>query len=462
VKSVIQRLRSAANLNVSFDLLMVMVAAVLAARASGEPLRAPIFACAVCAAVWWAVESFVVRYYDPWANRSGVEETAMVSLLVVGAAIPLALLKVAYPQSEGLPLAGQFFLLLWPLVLVPRMFIFRELDLRELPLEEVLIIGTAAMGRCTAEDLEEGPRGRKKVIGYLRLPGEPAISSIRGAPVLGASENLEECLRTHPVGEVYIAGNASSHGAAIQLAIRICERFGVPFALPACNFRFERARPATPSAVSDGYLHYVNHAPRPYQRSMKRLFDIVASAAALLVLSPLLCAVAILVKLTSQGPIFFKQQRVGLHGRPFHMFKFRTMVANAEALKAQLLDKNEQTGPVFKIKNDSRVTPIGRLLRKHSIDELPQLLNVLRGDMSVVGPRPPVPSEVAQYEGWERRRLSVRPGLTCIWQVSGRNQISFKEWMFLDMRYIDHWSLREDLRLILQTFPVVLTGRGAS
>jgi lipopolysaccharide/colanic/teichoic acid biosynthesis glycosyltransferase len=144
------------------------------------------------------------------------------------------------------------------------------------------------------------------------------------------------------------------------------------------------------------------------------------------------------------------------------MFKFRTMIVDAERLKEELEQRNEQTGPVFKMKNDPRVTTIGRILRKHSIDELPQLINVLRGDMSVVGPRPPLPKEVALYEGWQRRRLSVRPGLTCIWQVSGRNQISFEEWMFLDMRYIDHWSLREDLSLILQTFPVVLTGRGAS
>ena len=185
-------------------------------------------------------------------------------------------------------------------------------------------------------------------------------------------------------------------------------------------------------------------------------------AAALLVLSPLLLCVALLIKLTSKGPIIFKQARVGLHGRPFNIFKFRTMVVNAEQLKDQLEERNEQTGPVFKMKNDPRVTPIGRLLRKHSIDELPQLINVLRGDMSVVGPRPPLPSEVAKYEGWQLRRLSVRPGLTCIWQVSGRNQISFQEWMFLDMRYIDHWSLTEDLSLILRTLPQVLVGKGAS
>ena len=168
------------------------------------------------------------------------------------------------------------------------------------------------------------------------------------------------------------------------------------------------------------------------------------------------------MKLTSRGPVLFRQERVGLHGRTFGMLKFRSMVTNAEELKARLMAQNEMSGPVFKMKHDPRITRIGRFIRKYSIDELPQLLNVLRGDMSIVGPRPPVPSEVAKYEAWQRRRLSVRPGLTCVWQVSGRNQISFEEWMLLDMRYIDHWSLAQDFNLILKTVPVVLTGRGAS
>lgn len=441
---------------------MVLGATVAAALLSGEPLRPAVLGCAACAALWWAIESFVIRYYDPWANRSGVEETAMVSLLVLGAALPPALFKTAYLHADGFSPLGVFLLLLWPLILVPRMFVFRRLDLNKLPLEEILIVGTGAMARCTAEDLEDSGRARREVIGYLRFPGEGEVASVRETPVLGTSDDLERCLRAHAVDEVYIAGNAARHATAMQAAIRTCERFGVRFALPAYSFRLERARPAIPSAVSDGYLHYLTHAPRPYQRSLKRLFDIFASVVALFFLAPLLVLVAVLVKLTSKGPIFFKQERVGLHGRPFHMFKFRTMVLNAEAFQEQLLSRNEQTGPVFKMKDDPRVTPLGRFLRKYSIDELPQLINVLRGDMSVVGPRPPVPKEVARYEGWQRRRLSVRPGLTCIWQVSGRNQISFEEWMYLDMRYIDHWSLTEDLSLILQTVPVVLTGRGAS
>jgi lipopolysaccharide/colanic/teichoic acid biosynthesis glycosyltransferase len=204
----------------------------------------------------------------------------------------------------------------------------------------------------------------------------------------------------------------------MQAAIKLCERVGIPFALPAHPYRMARARPEHTHAVGDGYLHFVTHAPAPHQMAIKRLFDIISSAAALVLLSPMLLTVALIIKLTSRGPVFFRQRRVGLHGKPFNMLKFRSMVTNAEELKAKLEAHNEQSGPVFKIKNDPRITPIGRFIRKYSIDELPQLLNVLRGEMSVVGPRPPLPSEVEKYAAWQRRRLSVRPGLTCIWQVS--------------------------------------------
>jgi exopolysaccharide biosynthesis polyprenyl glycosylphosphotransferase len=279
---------------------------------------------------------------------------------------------------------------------------------------------------------------------------------------LGSVDELEQVLRTVPVGEVYLASNSAVNAPEMQGAIKLCEKFGVPFAMPAYQYRLDRARPLDAHAVSDGYLHYQSVTSKPTEMALKRAFDIFTTGLALWVLAPALLAVAALIKLTSRGPVFFRQTRVGLHGRPFRMLKFRTMVENAEALKAQLAQQNEMDGPVFKIKKDPRITPIGKFLRKFSIDELPQLVNVLRGDMSVVGPRPPVPSEVAKYQLWQRRRLSVRPGLTCIWQVSGRNEISFEQWMYMDLEYIDNWSFGKDLGLVLKTFPVVLTGRGAS
>lgn len=182
----------------------------------------------------------------------------------------------------------------------------------------------------------------------------------------------------------------------------------------------------------------------------------------LLLLSPLLALVALLVKLDSKGPIFFAQKRVGMNKRSFKLLKFRSMVVNAEELKAKLVDQNEVDGPVFKIKKDPRITRIGRFIRKTSIDELPQLWNALVGDISLVGPRPPLFSEVEQYEWLFRKRISIKPGITCLWQVSGRNNLSFDEWMELDKKYIENWSVWLDVKILLMTIPTVLLGRGAS
>jgi lipopolysaccharide/colanic/teichoic acid biosynthesis glycosyltransferase len=174
-----------------------------------------------------------------------------------------------------------------------------------------------------------------------------------------------------------------------------------------------------------------------------------------------MAVVALLVRLTSRGPILYKQTRCGLGGRHFTMYKFRSMIVGADEMRTGLDAHNEVDGPVFKISADPRCTPIGRFLRKWSLDELPQLWNVLRGDMSLVGPRPPIPEEVAKYETWHRRRLRMRPGLTCLWAVEGRNEIKFERWMQLDMDYIDNWSLWLDFKILLRSIPVVLSGRGA-
>jgi lipopolysaccharide/colanic/teichoic acid biosynthesis glycosyltransferase len=190
--------------------------------------------------------------------------------------------------------------------------------------------------------------------------------------------------------------------------------------------------------------------------------DFLVSGALLVILTPLFLLVAVLVKLTSPGPVFFRQIRMGLNKRKFTMFKFRTMVANAEQLQEQLLSMNEMTGPVFKIKKDPRVTPIGRVLRNTSIDELPQLINVLKGDMSLVGPRAMSLRDYQLFDqDWQRRRFCVKPGITCLWQIRGRNSIPFEEWMELDMQYIDTWSLWLDFKILLQTVPAVLRGTGA-
>jgi exopolysaccharide biosynthesis polyprenyl glycosylphosphotransferase len=201
-----------------------------------------------------------------------------------------------------------------------------------------------------------------------------------------------------------------------------------------------------------------------WQSVGKQLLDFFGAALLLIVTTPLLAATALMVKCTSPGPIFFRQQRSGLNGRPFTLYKFRTMVSNAEQLKHELAAMNEMSGPVFKLVNDPRITAFGRLLRKSSIDELPQLFNVIRGEMSLVGPRPLPVDEVKRFnDPAHRRRLSVKPGLTCLWQVSGRNKVKdFKDWVRLDLEYIDNWSLWLDVKILFRTLPVVIMGVGAS
>ena len=195
---------------------------------------------------------------------------------------------------------------------------------------------------------------------------------------------------------------------------------------------------------------------------IKRIIDIVASFIGLILLSPLILIVSILIKLESKGEVIFKQKRVGLNGKEFYMYKFRSMVINAEELKKQLESQNEMSGPMFKIKDDPRITKVGKFIRKTSIDELPQLINVIKGDMSLVGPRPSLPKEVEKFEQWMMERLEVKPGLTCIWQVSGRNNIDFEDWMKLDIKYVRERSFKLDIKLILKTVLVLLGDKNAS
>jgi exopolysaccharide biosynthesis polyprenyl glycosylphosphotransferase len=412
------------------------------------------------ATILWLLVSRALGQYSAANGRGFLGDVALTLVMVAAVVAPIAFLLLVFPRYGATLHPGRSLIALLPTVLLLRMGIVGVRLWRGRRGTDVVVVGIGPLGRLTGAEIGTG-QARQRVLGYLRFDDEAPHAGLE-APLFGVVGDLEATLRQRAVDEVYFASTASEHGAVVQAAIRTCETHGVPFALPTCAYRLTRARPTGAGANADGYAHFRSVHVRPVQWFLKRLFDIAASGAALAALSPLLLAAAVLVKVTSRGPMLFRQERVGLHGRTFHMLKFRSMVVNAEQLKALLLAKNEQTGPVFKMKLDPRVTAVGRFMRKHSIDELPQLVNVLRGDMSIVGPRPPVPNEVASYEAWQRRRLSVRPGLTCVWQVSGRNEISFQDWMLLDMRYIDHWTLAGDFGLIWRTVPVVLTGRGAS
>jgi exopolysaccharide biosynthesis polyprenyl glycosylphosphotransferase len=439
--------------------LALVVASLGVTLLSGNEITSGLSTFSVVAIATWVLTAMALRQYDPWASdRSVLDDAAMQSILVLAVTTVLAVMGLLVPAGS-LPNAGIFLLVAWPTSLLLRSTVFRNLSPRSGPIDEVLIVGTGPLARATLDEIRR--KGRHEVLGLVRFSNETPAKTAK-ARILGVATELEQVLRSMPVAEVYFASNHFAHAEETQSAIKVCEKFGVPFATPAIAYRLERASPLLSHGIGDGYVHYQSVQAKPVEFAFKRVFDIMSSAVALWVLAPMLLIVAALVKLTSKGPVLFRQTRVGLHGRPFKMLKFRTMVENAEELKAELTQQNEMDGPVFKMKKDPRITSIGRVLRKFSIDELPQLINVLRGDMSVVGPRPPVPNEVARYEPWHRRRLSVRPGLTCIWQVSGRNEISFEQWMYMDLQYIDTWSFSKDIGLILKTFPVVLTGRGAS
>ena len=279
--------------------------------------------------------------------------------------------------------------------------------------------------------------------------------------ILEESHNIPNLLKTVVVDEVLYCKDDINQ-SAIRSLIYACEEIGVVFRLQSAFFKMPSTK-AQLSYYNDlPFLTFINTPSHKTSHQWKFVVDILASFFIILIWSPILLLIAAAIKLTSKGPIVFKQKRVGLRGREFSIYKFRTMVQDAEKLREKLEAQNEMDGPVFKIKNDPRITRIGRLLRKTGLDEVPQFFNVLKGDMSLVGPRPPLPSEVEQYERWQLRRLSMRPGITCIWQIApNRNTISFDEWMRLDLQYIDTWSLKIDFMLLIRTIQTVARGSGS-
>ena len=270
---------------------------------------------------------------------------------------------------------------------------------------------------------------------------------------------LHARLRLGGVDEVALPGDLEKDH--LRRLLDACEEVGVPALVRLDRVGLTLVRPRAEMLGPTLYLSYQRHEPDRPSLLIKAFLDRAVAAAALVVTAPLMLVVALLVKVTSRGPVLFVQRRGGVNGRPFPMLKFRTMKEGAERERQALLGANEMDGPVFKIANDPRVTPLGRILRKTSIDELPQLVNVLLGHMSLVGPRPLPIVETRDLVGTHRRRLSMKPGLTCLWQVSGRNELGFDEWMTMDLQYVDNWSLGLDVALLLRTLPAMLSGRGA-
>jgi exopolysaccharide biosynthesis polyprenyl glycosylphosphotransferase len=327
----------------------------------------------------------------------------------------------------------------------------------------MLILGTNERAVEFASSIRAASELGYRILGFVdqnsrRLPASNDVDP----KLICTVDELPEFLRHNVVDEIvnYLPMR-SSYERVAQVA-SLCELHGIILRLNTDAFGLRKSRSQTGSLNGHNYVMAYPGTSEVWPLIAKRTVDVVVSLILLLLLLPLFAIVALIIKATSPGPILFLQERVGYNKRRFRICKFRTMVQNAEKLMAGLENMNEATGPVFKIKDDPRITPIGKFLRRTSIDELPQLINVLKADMSLVGPRPlPIRDYQGFNEDWQRRRFSVKPGITCLWQVNGRSSITFEEWMRLDLQYMDEWSLWLDMKILARTIPAVLKGSGA-
>jgi exopolysaccharide biosynthesis polyprenyl glycosylphosphotransferase len=408
----------------------------------------------------WVASLAYFGLYRPrarWSIRSEALDLLRATLAVV-----LATLAVLFWFK--LPDVSRLFLL----VLFPSLYVvtlatrallrlaFRRLRAEGRNSRYVLVVGAGPRARAFGRKLEAHRELGLQVVGVL--DDDPAYATDGPWPHLGRLDDLERVLHDRIVDEVAICLPFSQWGLVDAIA-HVAEEEGKIVRVPMDVL--DRAFTAGRVEDLDGTPVYslVSGPDRAVGLALKRAVDLVVAGLGLVVLSPILGAVALTIRLTEGPPVLFRQTRVGLHGRPFSVLKFRTMVVDAEARRAELEARNLVRGPAFKVEDDPRVTPLGRWLRRLSIDELPQLWNVLRGDMSLVGPRPPVPDEVARYDIWHRRRLSMKPGVTGLWQVSARRNTDFDERAELDLVYIDRWSLWLDVKILARTIPAALEGR---
>ena len=326
----------------------------------------------------------------------------------------------------------------------------------------VLIVGTGRRALDVARMITQHKYWGYKILGFV-TDGHHLPNGWARYRIFGTVPDLKKILDTEPepIDEIVFAVTRKKLDEMKQIFL-MCEELGIRARVAMNFFPNKVARVEVEELEGVPFLTFTTTPTNEAQLAAKRLLDVAVSMLVLAVSLPVVVIAALAIKLTSPGSVFFKQERIGLNGRIFTLYKFRTMIEDAHERRAEVTHLNEMNGPVFKARHDPRVTAVGRFLRKFSLDELPQLWNVLKGDMSLVGPRPPIPEEVASYRRWHRRRLSMKPGLTCLWQVSGRNHIDFDRWMELDLQYIDNWSPKLDFQILLRTIPAVLSGRGAS
>jgi len=339
-------------------------------------------------------------------------------------------------------------------------FALKKVRIHGRNLRFVLIVGTNERAYAFARAIEENRELGFRIAGYV---DDLLHTPKKGIKLLGRLRDFSDIIRNQVIDEVIIVLPIKSQYEKIQRIIGSAEEQGITIRCLSDPFNTKISTSRTAVFAGLPVLEMASGLRHDRRSLAKRATDIVLGFALLIFTSPVMLVAAIAIKLTSPGPVFFVQDRLGYNKRIFPLYKFRTMVVDAEKVQEELEGLNEMDGPVFKIRNDPRITRVGHWLRKASIDELPQLYNVLRGHMSLVGPRPlPVRDYNGFRQDWQRRRFSVRPGLTCLWQVNGRNHSSFEDWMKLDMQYIDNWTFFGDMKILLQTVPVVINGKGAS
>lgn len=324
----------------------------------------------------------------------------------------------------------------------------------------LLVIGTGESARKFLKILERHDEWGYQVIGLIETGAQETAELDSKYSIIGNYKDIPSLLKNQVIDEVVIAVN-SEELSNLHAIMQQFETQGIVIHIAVDFFHLQLTK-AVPTELDNFPLLTFRPTPTSLGAlTFKRVLDVLLSLTGIILCAPLFVLVAIGIKSSSKGAILFKQKRMGMNGRIFTLYKFRTMEAMAEEKLSQLLQHNEMSGPIFKMQNDPRITTFGKFLRKYSIDELPQLWNVFVGDMSLVGPRPPIPGEVDQYNAWHRRRLSMRPGLTCLWQVSGRNKISsFDDWVKMDLQYIDNWSLWQDFKILARTIPAIVSASG--
>ena len=324
----------------------------------------------------------------------------------------------------------------------------------------IIIVGTGKRASGIIQRIKSHPEWGFRILGAIDDEPGRGVSEVAGIEVIGTLDNISDILKKDAVDEVIVVVPRSRLNH-IEKAVLSCETVGVQVVVAMDLFNLKIARSHYTDLDGVPFVSIYTTVANLRHLFAKRLMDIILSFIGIILSLPIMAVAALAIKMTSKGPVIFKQQRIGLNSRKFVLLKFRTMYVGADALRAEMEAKNELDGPAFKMKRDPRVTPVGHFLRKFSIDELPQLYNILAGHMSLIGPRALAAYEAEKLELWQRRRFSMRPGLSGLWQVKGRNKINFNLWMKLDLEYLDHWSLWLDIKILAKTIPAVLFGRGA-